>query len=141
MAAFDDWFKVGIRASVKVVWWVGWVCCRLGRFIVGDRGTGLTLGQETRETEHGSDVAVSVRGIYKLFGGDVDAGIDMAQGGASKDEIQEATGSVLALSDVSFDAAQGEIFVVMGLSGCGKVDVDQMHQQVDRGGSGGDLDR
>ena len=44
----------------------------------------------------------------------------MAQGGASKDEIQEATGSVLALSDVSFDAAQGEIFVVMGLSGCGK---------------------
>ncbi len=80
----------------------------------------MTLGYATRETEHGSDVAVSVRGIYKLFGGDVDAGIEMAQGGASKDEIQEATGAVLALSDVSFDAAQGEIFVVMGLSGCGK---------------------
>ncbi len=83
-------------------------------------GTGLTLVQEARETERGSDVAVSVRGIYKLFGGDVDVGIEMAQGGASKDEIQESTGSVLALSDVSFDAAQGEIFVVMGLSGCGK---------------------
>ncbi len=83
-------------------------------------GTGLTLVQETRETERGSDVAVSVRGVYKLFGGDVDEGIAMAQGGSSKDEIQEATGSVLALSDVSFDAAHGEIFVVMGLSGCGK---------------------
>ena len=83
-------------------------------------GTGLTLVQETRETERGSDVAVSVRGVYKLFGGDVEAGIEMAKGGASKDEIQEVTGSVLALSDVSFDAAQGEIFVVMGLSGCGK---------------------
>ena len=80
----------------------------------------MTLARETRETERESDVAVSVRGIYKLFGGDVDAGIDMAQAGASKDEIQEVTGSVLALSDVSFDAAQGEIFVVMGLSGCGK---------------------
>ena len=80
----------------------------------------LTLEQETRETERGSDVAVSLRGIYKLFGGDVDAGIAMAQDGASKDEIQEAMGSVLALSDVSFDAAKGEIFVVMGLSGCGK---------------------
>lgn len=76
--------------------------------------------QETRETQNGSDAAVSVRGIYKLFGGDVDVGIEMAQDGASKDDIQEATGSVLALSDVSFDAAQGEIFVVMGLSGCGK---------------------
>ncbi len=83
-------------------------------------GTGLTLVQETLETERGSNLAVSVRGVYKLFGGDVEAGIEMAKGGASKEDIQEATGSVLALSDVSFDAAQGEIFVVMGLSGCGK---------------------
>ncbi len=50
----------------------------------------------------------------------MDAGIEMAREGASKDEIQEATDSVLALSDVSFDATEGEIFVVMGLSGCGK---------------------
>ena len=84
------------------------------------QGTGLTLVQKTRETEHRANAAVSVRGVYKLFGGDVDAGIEMAQGGSSKEEIQEVTGSVLALSDVSFDALQGEIFVVMGLSGCGK---------------------
>lgn len=76
--------------------------------------------QETRDEERGSDVAVSVRGVWKLFGGDTDEGIEMAKGGATKDEIQEATGAVLALSDVSFEAAQGEIFVVMGLSGCGK---------------------
>lgn len=80
----------------------------------------MTLARETGEAEQVSDVAVSVRGVYKVFGGDVDAGIEMAKNGASKDDIQEATGSVLALSDVSFDAAQGEIFVVMGLSGCGK---------------------
>ena len=100
----------------------------------------LTLEQETRETERGSDVAVSLRGIYKLFGGDVDAGIAMAQDGASKDEIQEAMGSVLALSDVSFDAAKGEIFVVNGVVGMREVDVDPLHQSVDRTGSWRDLD-
>ena len=100
--------------------WAGEVNCKSERIVVGERGTVLDLTRESRVPEHGSDVAVSVRGVYKLFGGDVDVGIEMAQGGASKDEIQEATGSVLALSDVSFDAAQGEIFVVMGLSGCGK---------------------
>ena len=44
----------------------------------------------------------------------------MAREGANKVEVQDLTGSVMALSDVSFDAERGEIFVVMGLSGCGK---------------------
>lgn len=44
----------------------------------------------------------------------------MARNGGSKEQIQEATGAVVALADVSFDIRRGEIFVVMGLSGCGK---------------------
>ena len=67
-----------------------------------------------------NDVAVSVRGVYKLFGGDEQAALDQARGGASKEEVQEAHGAVLALSDVSFDVKRGELFIVMGLSGCGK---------------------
>lgn len=70
--------------------------------------------------ETSSEVVVSVRNVYKLFGGDVDAGLAMAREGANKAEVQEATESVMALSNVSFDAERGEIFVVMGLSGCGK---------------------
>ncbi len=70
--------------------------------------------------ETSSEVAVSVRNVYKLFGGDEDAGLAMAREGANKAEVQDSTGSVMALSDVSFDAERGEIFVVMGLSGCGK---------------------
>ena len=66
------------------------------------------------------DAAVSVRNVYKLFGGDIDTALAMARDGAGKEEVQEATDSVLALADVSFDAQEGEIFVVMGLSGCGK---------------------
>lgn len=70
--------------------------------------------------EKSLEVAVSVRNVYKLFGGDEEAGLAMAREGANKSEVQEATESVMALSDVSFDAQRGEIFVVMGLSGCGK---------------------
>ena len=81
----------------------------------------MVVTGENQGVERATGAAVSVRGnVYKLFGGDIEAGLAMAQGGASKDEIQEATESVLALSGVSFDAAEGEIFVVMGLSGCGK---------------------
>ena len=44
----------------------------------------------------------------------------MAQAGATREEVQTATGSVVAVRDVSFHVAAGETFVVMGLSGSGK---------------------
>ena len=83
-------------------------------------GTVALMDESIQIAGNLSDAAVSVRNVYKLFGGDVDAGIALAREGASKAEVQEASGAVMALSDVSFDAAEGEIFVVMGLSGCGK---------------------
>nr|WP_274388015.1 glycine betaine/L-proline ABC transporter ATP-binding protein [Salsipaludibacter albus] len=50
----------------------------------------------------------------------------MARQGKSKDEILAETGQVLAVNDVSFDVDQGEMFVVMGLSGSGKSTVIRM---------------
>ena len=44
----------------------------------------------------------------------------MAAKGVGKEEIQSKTGAVVALADVSFDVNEGEIFVIMGLSGSGK---------------------
>ena len=38
----------------------------------------------------------------------------------SRKELQEKTGHVVGIRDVSFDVAPGEVFVVMGLSGSGK---------------------
>ena len=83
-------------------------------------GIGLTAQAAAEQVSETTEPVVSVRNVYKLFGGEGETALDMARQGAGKEEIQEATDSVLALADVSFDAQEGEIFVVMGLSGCGK---------------------
>ena len=44
----------------------------------------------------------------------------MAEAGHTREEIQTATGSVVAVRGASFHVAPGETFVVMGLSGSGK---------------------
>ena len=73
-----------------------------------------------RTTAAEGDVAISVRNVYKVFGGNEDGALSRAFTGTSKEAIQETHGSVLALSDVTFEVKRGELFVVMGLSGCGK---------------------
>ena len=44
----------------------------------------------------------------------------MVRKGLGKDEIFEKTGMTVGVSDASFDIREGEIFVIMGLSGSGK---------------------
>ncbi len=44
----------------------------------------------------------------------------MAQDGASRQQVLEATGCTVGVNNVSFDVDRGELFVVMGLSGSGK---------------------
>ena len=61
-----------------------------------------------------------VRNLVKVFGNDPDLALQRIRQGESQDQVLEATGNVVAISDVSFDVTSGEIFVVMGLSGSGK---------------------
>jgi glycine betaine/proline transport system ATP-binding protein len=63
---------------------------------------------------------IRVDSVYKIFGDNPDAALKMLKEGASKAEIQEKTGQVVGVNNASFEVQEGEIFVIMGLSGSGK---------------------
>ncbi len=58
--------------------------------------------------------------IWKIFGNDEKKILENLDPNLTRDEVQEKTGHVVAVKDVSFSIQKGETFVVMGLSGSGK---------------------
>src|SRR4051812_3478239 len=64
--------------------------------------------------------ALHVEHLWKIFGPRADKIIGTDEADLSRQELQEKTGHVIGIRDVSFDVAPGEVFVVMGLSGSGK---------------------
>ncbi|MEP9382016.1 glycine betaine/L-proline ABC transporter ATP-binding protein [Nocardioides sp. KR10-350] len=64
--------------------------------------------------------ALTVDSLWKIFGPRADKILGTPDESLSRRELQEKTGCVAAVRDVSFDVAPGEVFVVMGLSGSGK---------------------
>jgi glycine betaine/proline transport system ATP-binding protein len=76
--------------------------------------------REVAAERNGSDPAVKVEGLWKIFGPRADKIMQSDDAKLSRKELQEKTGHVVGIRDVSFDVAPGEVFVVMGLSGSGK---------------------
>jgi glycine betaine/proline transport system ATP-binding protein len=76
--------------------------------------------REVAAEHNGSDTAVKVEGLWKIFGPRADKIMQSDDAKLSRKELQEKTGHVVGIRDVSFDVAPGEVFVVMGLSGSGK---------------------
>jgi len=72
------------------------------------------------ETQEVPKVKISCQHVWKIFGPDPQHALSLAQEGMSKEEVLEKTGHVIAVKDVSFDINEGEVFVIMGLSGSGK---------------------
>ncbi len=81
----------------------------------------MTQIEETRDfTGSKGEAALSVKELWKIFGDKADKIIGTPDAELSRKELQAKTGCVVAVKDVSFEVAPGEVFVVMGLSGSGK---------------------
>ena len=63
---------------------------------------------------------ITCKGVWKIFGSSSERLMRELDRSLSRKEVQERTGHVIAVKDVSFEVQQGETFVVMGLSGSGK---------------------
>jgi glycine betaine/proline transport system ATP-binding protein len=64
---------------------------------------------------------IRLEDVYKIFGPQPRGrAFDLVKAGLGKDEVLRRSGHVVGLNDVNFSINQGEIFVVMGLSGSGK---------------------
>ncbi len=64
--------------------------------------------------------ALSVDGLWKIFGPRADKLIGTPDADLSRADLKRKTDCVIGVKDVSFSVAPGEVFVVMGLSGSGK---------------------
>ena len=67
-----------------------------------------------------SDIKVSIKNLYKIFGSNPQSVLGEAQAGMSKADLLEKHGHVLGLRDVNIDIKARGIQVIMGLSGSGK---------------------
>ena len=68
---------------------------------------------------------LQVKNLYKLFiplehSQNEKKAMAMLEQGASRTEVQEATGITAGLIDINFTVKKGEVFVLIGLSGSGK---------------------
>lgn len=63
---------------------------------------------------------IEVKDLYLIFGSKHKEALKLVKKGVSKDKVLEKTKCTVAVKDANFSIEQGEIFVVMGLSGSGK---------------------
>lgn len=72
------------------------------------------------ENSNENKYILSVKNLTKLYGLNKNEAVKMLKAGAEKNEVFKKTGVTSAIWDMSFDVKQGEIFVIIGLSGSGK---------------------
>lgn len=63
---------------------------------------------------------IQVKNLCKIFGKNPQHALKLLEQGKTKDEILKETGMTVGVNQASFEAYEGEIFVIMGLSGSGK---------------------
>ena len=69
---------------------------------------------------------IVIENLYKIFGPHPDKAMKLLKDGLNKEAIHEKTGMTVGVDNANFAINQGEIFVVMGLSGSGKSTIVRM---------------
>ncbi|MER2474423.1 glycine betaine/L-proline ABC transporter ATP-binding protein ProV [Photorhabdus laumondii] len=65
-------------------------------------------------------IKLEVKNLYKIFGDHPEYAFKLLNSGLSKDQIFEKTGMTVGIQNANLAIEEGEIFVIMGLSGSGK---------------------
>ncbi|MBU1612190.1 MAG: glycine betaine/L-proline ABC transporter ATP-binding protein ProV [Proteobacteria bacterium] len=73
---------------------------------------------------------VVVKNLFKIFGPNPERAFKLIDQGLGKDEIFEKTGLTIGVHDASLTIYEGEIFVIMGLSGSGKSTMVRMLNRI-----------
>jgi glycine betaine/proline transport system ATP-binding protein len=80
----------------------------------------VTVEQPGTPASTNDQKALTVQGLWKVFGPRADKIVGSPEAELSRAELLAKTGCTAAVRDVSFEVSPGEVFVVMGLSGSGK---------------------
>ena len=79
---------------------------------------------------------IEIRNLYLIFGSERSKAFRMLKKGKSKNEILKETGCTIAVNNASLSVREGEIFVIMGLSGSGKSSLLRCINRLNRPTSG-----
>ncbi len=75
---------------------------------------------ETKETLSSPIIKIRIKNLSKVFGLHPQKTLTLRDKGLNREEIFKQTGDTLGVSNITFDVYEGEMLVVMGLSGSGK---------------------
>ena len=63
---------------------------------------------------------IEIKDLTLVFGKNKKLGLELLNAGKSIQEIRKETGIAIGVNNISFDIEEGEMFVIVGLSGSGK---------------------
>lgn len=63
---------------------------------------------------------IRIKNLTKVFGKNPKKAMKYVEAGLNREEIQKKTGNTVGIKNVNLEINQGEVFVIMGLSGSGK---------------------
>lgn len=79
---------------------------------------------------------IEIKDLYLIFGSERNKAFKMLKKGKSKSELLKETGCTVAVNNASLSVREGEIFVIMGLSGSGKSSLLRCINRLNRPTSG-----